>query len=198
MFTGIVRDAPRSEFFNEVVSSDTDGNLEEQALEMDADSYAIYYVLAHMFTGPRREQASELLNCKHAPASVQDEILFSSFFMAIGAFLYALSPVPVDLSKVYTRTHPLPATRMAWIVGHAKRWCTQNNRSELAASMTRGKYQTLMVAVARAIAGIGVEPDWSEQTAFLQSEPGSKYRSKLEELFKTHVEALYSLPRVSP
>jgi hypothetical protein len=181
-----------SEFFNEVVSSDTAGNLEEQALEMDADSYAVYYVLAHLITGPRREQATSLLNCKHVPASVQDEILFFSFLMAIGAFLYALSPTPVDLSKVYTRTHPLPATRMAWIVGHAKSWCGQNNRSELAANMMRERYQALMVLVARAIAGMTVEPDWSEQTAFLKSEAGSKYFKQLEALFRTNVQALYS------
>jgi hypothetical protein len=60
--------------------------------------------------------------------------------------------------------------------------------------MTRERYQTLMVVVARAIARIAVEPDWSEQTAFLQSEVGSKYLNKPEQLFKAHVEALYRLP----
>jgi hypothetical protein len=101
--------APGSVFFNEIVSGAA-ANLAEQAFELDADGYAVYHVLAHLIAGPRREQATEILRCKHAQPRVQDEILLSSFVMAVGAFLYVLPPMSADPCEVYNRTHP-PSSR---------------------------------------------------------------------------------------
>jgi hypothetical protein len=86
--------APGPPFFNEILSSDDAGSLESQAFEIDADGYAVYHVLAHLIDGARRSQATELLSCNHQKASTQDEVLFSSFVMAIGAFLFVLPPAP--------------------------------------------------------------------------------------------------------
>jgi hypothetical protein len=178
-----------SPVFNEIASSSESGNLEMQAFEMDADGYAVYHVLSHLITGPRRE-ATMLLSCKHAPASVQDEILFSSFVMAMGAFLLVLSPSSVDLSRVYTRTHPLPAARMNWIMRHATGWCKQNGRSALITYMASNTFQATMAVVERAISGIRPANDWREQTVFLKSEEGSKYLKELDALVRAHVQAL--------
>jgi hypothetical protein len=57
--------------------------LEAQAFEMDADGYAVYHVLAHLISGPRREQAVQLLDCADSPNSIQDQRLFSSFVFAM-------------------------------------------------------------------------------------------------------------------
>ena len=180
--------APGSAFFNEIVSGAA-GNLEQQAFELDADGYAVYHVLAHLIAGPRRE-ATEILSCKHAQASVQDEILFSSFVMAVGAFLYVLPPASVDPSEVYNRSHPLQAARMRWVMNNAINWCKQNDRLALAAYMTVNRFQSLMLVVATAISGMNGGRDWREQTAFLKSQDGSKYLKQLEALVKAHAMAL--------
>ncbi len=133
---------PGSEVFNEVITGKL-GNLGMQAFEIDAGGYAVYHVLAQLMTGPRREQAIALLGCAYAPLSVQDEILFSSLVMAIGAFLLTMSPV--DLAEIYTRTHPPPSARMDRIMHQAIDWCEQNERSALAAYMTEERFQMIMV-----------------------------------------------------
>jgi hypothetical protein len=182
--------APGAAVFNEIISSSTEGSLDDQAFEMDADGYAVYHVLAHLIAGPRRKQAMELLCCDHLPADAQDEILFSSFVMAVGAFLYVLRPFSVNSSEVYTRTHPPQAARMSWIIRNATRWCDQNNRAALAAYMTLRKFQLLMNIVSVAIVGMTGGHNWGEQTAFLQSDAGSKYFKQLEARVKFHVQAL--------
>jgi hypothetical protein len=130
------------------------------------------------------------LCCDHLPADAQDEILFSSFVMAVGAFLYVLRPFSVNSSEVYTRTHPPQAARMSWIIRNATRWCDQNNRAALAAYMTLRKFQLLMNIVSVAIVGMTGGHNWGEQTAFLQSDAGSKYFKQLEARVKFHVQAL--------
>lgn len=92
-------------FFNEIVSGAAD-NLAEQAFELDADGYAVYHVLAHLIAGPRRQQATEILRCRQAQLSVRDEILLSSFVMAVGAFLHVLPPMSADPCEVYNRSQP--------------------------------------------------------------------------------------------
>lgn len=157
-----------------------------QAFEIDADGYAVYHILAQSMIGPRREQAIALLGCAHAPLSVQDEILFSSFVMAIGAFLLTIPPV--NLAEIYTRTHPPPAVRMDRIMHQAIHWCEQNERTALPAYMTKERFQMIMVVVERALGN--PEHDWHTQTAFLKSEDGLKYLKALQVLVKAHVMSL--------
>jgi hypothetical protein len=122
--------------------------------------------------------------------SVQDEILLSSFVMAVGAFLYVQPPMSADPCKVYNRTHPLQAARMRWVMNNVINWCKQNDRPALAAYMTLNRFQTLMLVVATAISGMNGGGDWREQTAFLKSEDGSKYLKQLTELVRAHAQAL--------
>lgn len=184
------RRAPGATVFNEIISSGTEGSLDDQAYEIDADGYAVYHGLEHLIAGPRRKQATELLCCDHLPDSAQDEILFSSFVMAVGAFLYVLRPLSVNPSEVYTRTHPPQAARMSWIMRAATIWCNQNNLSALATYMTLSRFQLLMNIVSAVIAGMTGGHDWSEQTNFLQSDDGSDHIKKLDVRFKRHVQAL--------
>ena len=96
--------APASTLFNEVIG-DTNGKLEDQAFELDADGYAVYHVLAHLIAGPRRDQAIRILGCEHSHSSVQDEILFSLFVMSVAAFLYILASCVVGPFRT-VQSHP--------------------------------------------------------------------------------------------
>jgi hypothetical protein len=168
----------------------SNGGLEAQAFEMDADGYAVYHVLAHLINGPRREQAVQLLGCAHSPSCIQDEKLFSSFVFALGALRLSRSLSPVDLSNVYLLSHPVPVARMNCVMRHAINWCRQNDRPVLAAYMTPNQFQVIMATVEHAISGTTVTHNWREQAAFLKSEEGSKYLKRLDALVKAHVEAL--------
>ena len=180
---------PGSAFFNEIISNGDTGNLEDQAFELDADGYAVYHVLAHLITGPRRTQATELLSCNHQPTSTQDELLFSSFVIAVGTFLYVLPPASVELSEIYNRTHPLQAARMNWIMRNAMGWCVQN-RPSLADWMTAHRFLMLMNEVAKATWRMNGGKEWREQISFLESDSGTEYSKKLETLVKNHVRSL--------
>ena len=176
-------------FFNEVLVGDDTGGLESQAFEIDADGYAVYHVLAHLFDGPGRTQAVELLGCGEAQIRAQDEVLFASFVMAVGAFLFVQPPGTLDPSKIYKRSHPPQSARMNWIMHAAIGWC-QQNRPDLATWITKDRFQMLMRAVAAATWGMNGGTDWSDQTAFLLSEPGSEYVKKLDECVKKHIKSL--------
>ena len=181
--------SPGPPFFNEVLTGDEIGSLESQAFEIDADGYAVYHVLAHLFDGPGRTQAVELLGCGEAQIHTQDEVLFASFVMAVGAFLFVQPPGTLDPSKIYKRSHPPQSARMNWIMHAAIAWC-QQNRPELKAWMTRERFQMLMRAVAEASWGMNGGKDWSDQTTFLQSEPGREYVERLDARVKKHIESL--------
>ena len=178
-----------SMFSSEVPDAHEIGNMEQQAWEVDADGYAVYHVLADLIDGGRRSQAVGLLQCEAEQASVQDEVLFSSFVIAVGGFLLLRPPVAIDEVTVYKLTHPPQAARMNSIMQSAIAWCKQN-RPALVPWMTRDRFQALMSAAAKATWGLNGGNDWHAQTAFLQSEEGATYISRLDECVKAHVKSL--------
>jgi len=185
----VLQSALDSAFSNEIVDTHDDGNLEAQAQEIDADCYAAYHVLAHLIEGERRSQAVGLLKREHENVCVQDQALFSSFVLAIGAFLFVRRPASIDSSRIYKLTHPPQAARMNWIMHSAINWCEQN-RPDLKVWMTRDWFQILMSAAATATWGMNGGSDWRAQTAFLQSVDGAEYIKRLDVAVKTHIQSL--------
>jgi hypothetical protein len=174
---------------NEVLDSNNSGNLEWQALEVDADGYAVYHVLADLIGGNRRQQAVDLMRCGKQKDSIQDEVLLFSFVIAVGALLFAQALSPVDAAVIYALTHPPQAARMNYIMNFAIGWCKQN-RPGLETSMTTERFRALMGAVATATWGMNGGSDWFAQTSFLQSDDGFRYIEKLDECVKAHIQSL--------
>ncbi len=185
----LLKRRPAPAFLNEILDAPEDGNLELQAHEVDADAYSAYYVLADLIDGGLRQQAVGLLRLEEQNEGVQDEVLLSSFVIAVGAFLFARTPSTVDNTRIYKLIHPPQAARMNFIMHSAFTWCEQN-RPHLNAYMTPEKFQMLMRATAMATWGMNGGTDWAVQTAFLQSDEGARYISKLDERFKAHVRSL--------
>jgi hypothetical protein len=163
--------------------------LELQAQEIDADGYAVYHLLADLIDGGRRQQAVSLLGLEEQSYEVQDQVLLSSFVVAVGAFLFARAPSTVENGRIYKLTHPPQAARMNFIMHSAMNWCKQN-RPHLQAYMTLERFQMLMRATEMATWGVNGGTDWAVQTAFLHSDEGARYISKLDECFKAHVRSL--------
>src|SRR5262249_4952349 len=82
-----------------------EGNIGEQARELDADACAIYFVLHHIILGTRREKSLRGLSVK-AGDSRADAILLSSVIVALGAFFLTRPGGPFDVKQLRTVTHP--------------------------------------------------------------------------------------------
>ena len=164
----------------EIMPGRTAGSLRLQAQEVDSDGWAVYLVLSHLMLGQRREGTRDLLNLQAAIDNSADEILLSSFILAIVA---VLSVFPRDVFDKYTLsrlTHPPQAARMNEIMRNVRSWC-QQNRPALGAWMTLERFQGLMRAARQAISESNVSGDWSQQTEFFLTEAGAEYFRQLHE-----------------
>lgn len=186
---GHVRPTERDSIFAKEIIDAGEGNLELQAHEVDADGYAVYHVLEYLLKGARREQAIGLLNLELKPNAFQDETLFSSFVIAVGAFFYVRPPAVLQDTHVCKLKHPPQAARMNYVMHNAITWAKQN-RPHLAAWTTPERFRMIMSAVATATWGMNGGSDWQAQTAFLQSEDGTKYLKKLDEYRHAHIRSL--------
>jgi len=175
----------RSEFLDEPYI----GNLDRQAHEVDADCYAVYHVLADLIDGNRRSHALKLLNLEDREKNFQDQFLFSSVIVAIGAFLYALRPAVVDNATVYRLSHPPQAARLNFIMHSAINWCSQNEPA-LVGYMNLERFQAILAAVELVAREMNGGFDWSGQTGFLGSPDGANYIGKLDRSLKTHIQSL--------
>lgn len=176
-------------FFDEIRSGNKTGNLEQQMMEVDADGYAAYHVLAHLMESEGRSHALGLLNLEAEPQDIQDQLLFSCFIAAIAAYLFVRPPAALDHNATYKLTHPPQAARMNCLMQQAISWCKQN-RPALVLWMTLGRFQKLMEVVAEATWGANGARSWAAQTAFLQSDEGAEYLEKLDKALKAHVQSL--------
>lgn len=177
------------EFGDEILAGSETGSLEQQAREVDADGYATYYLLAHLFDSEWRSHAVKLLKCEGEAGNVQDEVLISAFVVAVGAFFFVRPPVALDNSSVFDLKHPPQAARMKFVMDRVMSWCKQN-RPNMSEFMTKDRFNTLMSAAADATWGMNGGRSWGDQIAFLQSHDGSEYSTKLAECVEAHVLSL--------
>lgn len=168
-----------------------DGDIQTQVFEVDADCYAIYFVLAFLIKGEGRAGAVERLNCADANSGAQEEALFASFVLATGGFLYATPPAPLDTTRIFQQRYPPLAARMNWITHSAIDWCDQN-RPRLREWMTLDKWRVLMLFAAIAVSELNGGAHWDEQTSFLTSEKGAEYVRVVMARFEEYKRSLYS------
>ncbi|WP_263356646.1 hypothetical protein [Acidicapsa ligni] len=156
------------------------GGLSEQALEADADSYAIYHIMGNWIAGVERSEGLTVLNRNTISLADQDDLLFSLVVVAIGAY-FMLRPVPqLDAESVYKLSHPPQAARLNSLMDTAIAWCRQN-RGDLAQRMTEQWFNRLLSHVASAIweANDSRHQNWMQQVDFLRSADGAEYLGKL-------------------
>jgi len=166
-----------TDLWNEIPAEGTVGSLEQQAREVDADGWAVYLVLTHLMIGERRESARGLLRLQTAPDASVDEILLSSFILAVAAVLLIFPPTVFDERKLYRLTHPPQAARMNEVMHRVQTWCEQN-RPALGAWMTLGRFQRLL-RTAEASSEVNGALDWSQQTEFFLTQAGADYFRRL-------------------
>ncbi len=169
-----------TELWKEIPAADVGGSLEQQAREVDADGWAVYLVLTHLMIGQRRDGTRALLALQAAPDDSVDEVLLSSFILAVAAVLFVFPPAVFDEHTLYGLTHPPQAARMNEIMHRVRTWC-QQNRPALEAWMARERFQGLMRAAREATSKLDGAPNWSKQTEFFLTQAGSEYFKRLHE-----------------
>jgi len=168
------------------------GNIQTQVFEVDADCYAVYFVLNFLMNGPGRAVAVERLSCANANGDAQDKTLLSSFILATGGFLYATPPVPLNTTKIYQQRYPPLAARMNWITQTAMDWCDQNDQLHLKKWITLDNWRALMVFAATAVSELNGGAHWGDQINFLISERGAEYVKTVMERYLEYKNSLYS------
>lgn len=170
---------------NETIENRARAGLEEQALELDADAFAAMLVLANLIEQYERRNAIRLLQLEAQPTGVQDKVLFSAFVIAVGAYLFVRPPATSVQTGICELTHPPQAMRMNFLMQAADSWCKQK-RPALKEWMTSERFEILMMSAAQVAWGMNGGRDWAPQAAFLLSESGTEYSSRLHESLNRH------------
>jgi hypothetical protein len=145
---------------------DEDGGLALQAEELDADGYSLYLCLAYLLRGGGRPVALQL-GRKGMAGPGGDELLLTSFFLAVMAFFCSIWRGSIDISRVYEFGHPPPPVRIKYAIQTAEMWAGQNE--SLPSSWFSGaRFRPLFRAAADVMGGTARQT-WDAPMAFLQS-----------------------------
>jgi len=172
-----------STFPDEILSNNNFGDLDQQTLELDADAHSAIIVLANLIERGERRRAIKLLQLEAEPAGGQDQMLYSSFVVAVGGYLFVRPRISLEQGEIYTLTHPPQSMRMNYLMQAADSWCRQK-RFALLEWMTSDRFDVLMTSAAEVAWGMNGGRDWAEQVAFILSEDGVEYRTRLHESLK--------------
>jgi hypothetical protein len=167
--------------WTEFSKGDTNGGIDSQAQELDADGYAIYLALANLVRGGGRRSALEQLGRQDLPSTDADELLLMCFFLAIAAFFCALWPENIETTSIEQLGHPPAPVRIEYAIRVAQMWGGQNGVPQLWFGAER--FQSLFRTAAEAIGGT-TRQAWDEHISFLHGEEGAKYDRLLFERFE--------------
>jgi len=169
--------------WTEFSQDDTDGGIDSQVHELDADGYAIYLVLANYLRGGARQSALVQLGRQGLSSSDADEFLLMCFFLALTAFFCNLWPEDIKITSIGQLSHPPAPVRIEYAIRVAKMWCDQNG-SVPESWFGAERFRALFGTAAKAIDG-AERQSWDAHISFLQSEEGKKYDRLLLERFET-------------
>lgn len=173
--------------WSEFLPDETNGGINSQAQEIDADGYAIYLSLANLIRGAGRHSALEQLGLEQlgfpdVPSIEADELLLLCFFLALTALFSALWRENIEMTSIEQFSHPPAPVRIEYAIRIAQMWCDQNG-SVPHSWFSAERFQSLFRAAVEAIGG-ATRQAWDAHILFLRSEEGVKYDQRLSERFE--------------
>jgi hypothetical protein len=163
--------------FEFVDANDTKNHIDLQAMEIDADAYAISSMLPHVLGEQLDDIARGLgMEKKSLPA----ETVLTLVLIAIVCFLHTLPQRRYTEATVQSLRHPPRLARLNYILGNIQRWC-RLRRPALQDWPSLEQFQKIGQLVTDCS---GVSPggmSWAEEDNFLPSEDGTKYIRNLDE-----------------
>lgn len=168
--------------WSEFLRNETNGGIDFQAQEIDADGYALYLGLANLVRGAGRHSALEQLGLQDMPSIDADELLLMSFFLALTALFCALWSENIKMKSIDQLRHPPAPVRIEYAIRIAQMWSDQNG-SVPHSWFSAERFQSLFRAAVAAIGGTAQQA-WDADISFLRSEEGAKYDRRLSERFE--------------
>jgi hypothetical protein len=169
--------------WTEFPQNETNGNIDCQALELDADGYAIYLVLANYLREGARASSLSQLKIQDLPSIEADEILLMCFFLAVTTFFCSVWPEEIKMSSIGQLTHPPAPVRIEYAIRIAQMWCGQNG-SVAESWFGAERFRALFLAAVEAIGGT-TRQGWDAHISFLRSAEGTNYDRRLSERFES-------------
>lgn len=171
---------PATGIWYEIPPEGTNGSLDQQAQEVDADGWAVYLALTNLMIGGRHESTRAILGLQNVSDESVDEALLSSFILAVAAVLFIFPPAVFDERTLYGHTHPPQAARMNEIMKRVRKWCEQN-RPRLGIWITLERFQEIMRTAEDATSELNGAGNWDQQTMFFSTQAGAEYFEVLHE-----------------
>ena len=148
--------------------------LRNQAMEVEADGYAVHMILKNLIQGEMGENLYKLFGSA-LPVS---EFVMAFFLISTGSLFYLLGERHFDSAAVEGYDHPPALMRMNVIMRDMQGWCSEHS-PELIDWGTTERFQDIMQAIALADETGANLNDWQVQGQFLLSEPGRQYIERL-------------------
>jgi hypothetical protein len=168
--------------WTEFQSDTTEASMTRQAQEIDADSYALFLVLAHILRGGARAAFLQQLKQDGLSETAGDELLLQVFFLVAMAFFCELWRRPLDTRSVRKLSHPIPPVRIKYTIQTAQMWCEQNHGVPQT-WFEDTRFQGLFHAASEVIEK-DTRKTWDSDMAFFKSAEGAKYEEELFTAFE--------------
>lgn len=164
-------------FFQEFVdSTGAENNIDLQAMEIDADAYAVSIQLPNMLGNQRFEIARSL---GMTVPEVPPRTILSLFLATIMCFLHSNPQKRYTGNSIQTLRHPPRVIRLDYIIGNIQRWCS-NNVPELRAWPEKEEFRK-MAQVVVDCSGVAAEGmSLAEEDTFITSALGKNHIRKLD------------------
>jgi hypothetical protein len=159
----------------------TNGGINTQAQELDADGYAAFLVVQHILRGGGRAAALIQIGQEKLSVTEGDELLLNLFFLAAIGFFCKFWRGVIDMNLIRQLTHPLPPVRITYLIRSAKMWCDQNE-SVPDAWFEDKRFQELFRTVSEAIDEES-RKTWDSDMSFFKRVEGTTYDQELLQAF---------------
>ena len=147
------------------------GDLQKQAMEVEADCYAAVLMLDDIL---KPSMSDGIINTLKPEGPDQNIFLLNFLFVSIASHMFLKLQSSVDVSRIETRTHPPQLARLNFVMREMGKWLVMNH-SELAWWASVPNFQTMMRAVEVCYGESDSPRFWREQGAFLISAEGETY-----------------------
>jgi hypothetical protein len=163
--------------FELVDASDAANHVDLQAMEVDADAYAISSLLPNVL-GVQFNNIAQGLGV--GEKSLTPEMVLTLVLTAVACFLHTLPQRRYTPDTVLSLRHPPRLVRLNYILGNIQRWCRLYS-AEVQNWPPLTQFQAVgqMVADCSGVSAEGMS--WTEEDAFLVSTDGRRYIRDLDD-----------------
>jgi hypothetical protein len=174
------RQLEANELPNDLKTDSECGSLADQAMEIDADGWAVMLNVNHWFVEAGRESVLKAIKAELDEEHEADKLLLMFFMVSVSAALLLWRPLELSKANVYKLSHPPQAARMQRILLTFDMWAGSSH-PWLALESTQHVFPALIAAVEDALASMTGAHNWEQQVGFLRTSPGIRYMEALVE-----------------